>query len=125
MVASTCPRRTRSPVSDTSSFWIQPAKRVVICARPRSFGGDDADGAQLAAERARAVTVAGLHPDELDPLRGVRSTGDSPGTRRRRLAAAELARACRLAVGFGTRVMPQIGHSPGWSCTIDGCIGQV
>ena len=25
---------------------------------------------------------------------------------------------------FSTSVMLQMGHSPGWSCTTDGCIGQ-
>ena len=127
MVASACPRRTRSPVSDTSSFWIQPAKRIVICASPRSFAATTPT-VRSSPPIASRLTVAVFIPMSwIRSRRQIdrRQAGDGRGfgggrSRRRRFAVAPPSPS-----SLGTRVMLQIGHWPGWSCTIDGCIGQV
>ena len=53
------------------------------------------------------------------------STGTRPGGGGGPLAGAMVADGAGVApLGLGTRFMLQIGHWPGWSCSIWGCIGQ-
>jgi hypothetical protein len=113
MVASTWPRETRCPVSETRSCSIQPANRVWICASPRSFAVTNPTVLISGASSARSTRAVRI------PMSWTRSgvsvTAASP---------SEMSSSRERPCFFSTRVMLQIGQSPGWSCTTDGCIGQ-
>ena len=82
-------------------------------------GGDDARRSPSASPRLARSTLAVRIP--MSWIRsGVRSISDRPG----KGEAVGLGLAVP-AFGFGTSDMPQMGHSPGWSWTTAGCIGQV
>ncbi len=121
MVASACPRFTRCPVSDTSRVSIQPEKRGEMLASPRSSACTP-PAVRKPPPIAWRVAVAVRMPIFWTRSWGM-STGTSPGGAAGPGDAGDFAAAAG-PVGLGTRVMPQIGQSPGWSCWIWGCMGQ-
>ena len=108
---------------------LDPAREPGVDLRqPALVRADHADRPQLAADLL-ALDRRGAHSDELDAFGGEvhrGQTGDGGlGLRGRRRLAVGAGGRGDAASSFGTSVMPQIGHWPGWSCTIAGCIGQV
>ena len=107
-------------MADTSSFCTQPAKRVLICASPRSLA------AIVPVVRSSPPSASRLTVPVRMPMSwmrsGVRSIGMRPATPGRASAAGAV---LPPPDSFGTSVMLQIGHEPGWSWMICGCIGQV
>src|SRR5262249_6945280 len=109
------------------------SRRLTIDAHPRSKNGRPADstpgvagGNWVHVNQLQGAWLIGF-PGSISDIE-MRKTGSVSAkliqNRRVISASSELSSSCALTTR-GSNAMPQIGHEPGWSRTIPGCIGHV